>query len=31
MGFSVFVEVINLQVREKTTPVKLRKPYTTQE
>jgi predicted tellurium resistance membrane protein TerC len=31
MGFSVFVEVINLQVREKTTPVQLRKPYTTKE
>jgi predicted tellurium resistance membrane protein TerC len=28
MGFSVFVEVINLQVRKKTTPVQLRKPYT---
>jgi predicted tellurium resistance membrane protein TerC len=28
MGFSVFVEIINLQVREKTTPVQLRKPYT---
>ena len=28
MGFSVFVEVINLQVRAKTTPVHLRKPYT---
>jgi predicted tellurium resistance membrane protein TerC len=27
MGFSVFVEVINLQVRSKTEPVKLRKPY----
>jgi predicted tellurium resistance membrane protein TerC len=31
MGFSVFVEVINLQVRAKTTPVQLRKPYTTEE
>ena len=31
MGFSVFVEVINLQVREKTTPVQLRKPYTTEQ
>lgn len=31
MGFSVFVEVINLQVRAKTTPVQLRKPYTTPE
>jgi len=28
MGFSVFVEVINLQVRSKTKPVQLRKPYT---
>ncbi len=28
MGFSVFVEVINLQVRGKTKPVQLRKPYT---
>ena len=28
MGFSVFVEVINLQVRAKTEPVQLRKPYT---
>ena len=27
MGFSVFVEVINLQVRAKTKPVHLRKPY----
>jgi len=27
MGFSVFVEVINLQVRAKTTPVQLRKRY----
>lgn len=31
MGFSVFVEVINLQVRAKTTPVQLRKPYTIEE
>lgn len=31
MGFSVFVEIINLQVREKTTPVQLRKPYRTEE
>lgn len=31
MGFSIFVEVINLQVREKTTPVQLRKPYTAEE
>jgi predicted tellurium resistance membrane protein TerC len=31
MGFSVFVEVINLQVRAKTNPVQLRKRYTTQE
>lgn len=30
MGFSVFVEVINLQVRAKTTPVQLRKPYKTE-
>jgi predicted tellurium resistance membrane protein TerC len=28
MGFSVFVEVINLRVRKKAQPVKLRKPYT---
>jgi len=28
MGFSVFVEVINLRVRKKSQPVKLRKPYT---
>lgn len=28
MGFSVFVEIINLQVRGKTEPVHLRKPYT---
>ncbi len=28
MGFSVFVEVINLQVRVRTEPVRLRKPYT---
>lgn len=27
MGFSVFVEVINLQVRAKTDPIQLRKPY----
>jgi predicted tellurium resistance membrane protein TerC len=31
MGFSVFVEVINLQVRAKTTPVQLRKPYKIEE
>ena len=31
MGFSVFVEVINLQVRAKTSPVKLRNPYGTKE
>ena len=31
MGFSVFVEIINLQVREKTTPVQLRKPYSLEE
>jgi predicted tellurium resistance membrane protein TerC len=30
MGFSVFVEVINLQVRTKTKPVQLRKPYSTE-
>jgi len=28
MGFSVFVEFINLQVRARTEPVRLRKPYT---
>ena len=28
MGFSVFVEIINLQVRARTEPVQLRKPYT---
>ena len=31
MGFSVFVEIINLQVRAKTKPVQLRKPYTAEE
>lgn len=31
MGFSVFVEVINLQVRAKTKPVQLRKPYSEEE
>ena len=31
MGFSVFVEFINLQVRAKTTPVQLRQPYSTEE
>jgi predicted tellurium resistance membrane protein TerC len=31
MGFSVFVEIINLQVRAKTTPVQLRKPYSIEE
>ena len=31
MGFSIFVEVINLQVRAKTDPVRLRKPYTAKE
>lgn len=31
MGFSVFVEIINLQVRAKTEPVQLRKRYTPQE
>jgi len=30
MGFSVFVEIINLQVRAKTEPVHLRNPYTTE-
>jgi len=30
MGFSVFVEVINLQVRAKTKPVQLRKPYSSE-
>ena len=28
MGFSVFVEMINLQIRGKTEPVQLRRPYT---
>ena len=27
MGFSVFVEMINLRVRKQTTPVKLHSPY----
>jgi len=27
MGFSVFVEALNLRIRAKTTPVKLRQPY----
>jgi predicted tellurium resistance membrane protein TerC len=27
MGFSVFVEMINLRIRAKATPVELRKPY----
>jgi predicted tellurium resistance membrane protein TerC len=31
MGFSVFVEIINLQVRSKTKPVQLRKPYSVEE
>lgn len=31
MGFSIFVEVINLQVRTKTKPVQLRKPYIKEE
>jgi predicted tellurium resistance membrane protein TerC len=31
MGFSVFVEIINLQVRERAEPVQLRQPYTTEE
>ena len=31
MGFSVFVEIINLQMRAKTKPVQLRTPYTTEE
>jgi predicted tellurium resistance membrane protein TerC len=28
MGFSIFVEMINLRVRAKTSPVQLHKPYT---
>jgi predicted tellurium resistance membrane protein TerC len=28
MGFSVFVEIINLQVRARVEPVQLRQPYT---
>ncbi len=31
MGFSVFVEVINLRIRARTRPVQLRKPYTVEE
>ena len=31
MGFSVFVEMINLRVRAKTKPVQLRSPYTVEE
>jgi len=31
MGFSVFVEIINLQVRAKTTPVQLRQRYSPKE
>jgi predicted tellurium resistance membrane protein TerC len=31
MGFSVFVEMINLRVRAKTEPVQLRRPYTVEE
>lgn len=31
MGFSVFVEIVNLQVRARTEPVQLRKPYTVEE
>ena len=27
MGFSVFVEMINLRVRKRTQPVKLHSPY----
>jgi predicted tellurium resistance membrane protein TerC len=27
MGFSVFVEMINIRVRKKVTPVKLHQPY----
>jgi predicted tellurium resistance membrane protein TerC len=27
MGFSVFVEMINLRMRKKTDPVKLHSPY----
>jgi len=27
MGFSVFVEMINLRVRKRTAPVHLREPY----
>jgi hypothetical protein len=28
MGFSIFVEMINLRVRAKTAPVHLHQPYT---
>ena len=28
MGFSVFVEVLNIRIRKATTPVKLHRPYT---
>jgi len=31
MGFSVFVEVINLRVRARSRPIQLRKPYTVEE
>jgi predicted tellurium resistance membrane protein TerC len=31
MGFSVFVEVLNLRIRAKTEPVKLRQPYVEKE
>jgi predicted tellurium resistance membrane protein TerC len=27
MGFSVFVEIINIRVRKRVTPVKLHQPY----
>ncbi|HYT63796.1 MAG TPA: TerC family protein, partial [Gemmatimonadales bacterium] len=29
MGFSVFVELLNIRVRARTPPVRLREPYTT--
>jgi len=31
MGFSVFVEVLNLRIREKTSPVHLRQSYVAEE
>jgi predicted tellurium resistance membrane protein TerC len=31
MGFSVFVEVLNLKMREKTAPIKLRQSYVAEE